>query len=60
MILGILLWAASLGIPEARELSPERRLVVILVTAALTAGVVAFAVRRLKGALWGRPDRPPE
>jgi hypothetical protein len=37
--------------PQARELSPQRRLVVILVTAAYMAAIAVFAARRLKGAL---------
>ena len=41
--------------PQARELSPQRRLVVILVTAAYMAAIAIFAVRCLKGALL----RPP-
>jgi hypothetical protein len=44
--------------PEARELSPQRRLVVILVTAAFMAAIAVFAVRRLKGALLGGPNPP--
>ena len=45
---------AFVGMPMG-EVSPQRRLVVILVTVVVMAGLVAFAASRLKGALLGRP-----
>lgn len=44
--------------PQARELSPQRRLMVILVTAACMAAIAVVAVRHLKGALLGGPSQP--
>jgi hypothetical protein len=40
---------------EARELSPQRKAAVILITIAVMGAIVWFSVSRLKGALLGRP-----
>jgi hypothetical protein len=45
---------AFVGMPQD-VVPPQRRLVVILVTVALMAALVAFAASRLKGAVLGRP-----
>ncbi len=40
--------------PAAEELSPSRRLTVILLTLVYISAVAAFAVRKLRGVLFGR------